>query len=123
MAQKAFDAVQNRVSQAVNLVKAATERGKDIALKVGRKIADTTRKATTLLKEFTQSAIQKGRQALESARQWSIQQIKRATEIGRRLVTQARKRVADLVRKGMRRRKKKPLLGLSRKYEVSNSAY
>jgi hypothetical protein len=109
MAKQAFDAVQSRVSQAVNLVKAAAERGKDIALKVGRKIADTTQKATTLLREFTQSAIQKGRQALQTAKQWSSQQIKKATELGRRLVTQARKRVADLVRNGVKLAKEKAI--------------
>ncbi|MFB2877370.1 DUF4157 domain-containing protein [Floridanema aerugineum] len=109
MARKAFDAVQSRVSQAVNMVKTAAQRGKEIALKVGRKVADVTRKATSLLKEFTQSAIQKGREAVQKARQWSSQQIKRATELGRRLVAQARKRVADLVRKGIRLAKEKAI--------------
>jgi hypothetical protein len=109
MAQEAFDAVQNRVSQAVNLVKAAAERGKDIALKVGRKIADTTRKATDLLKEFTQSAIQKGQQAVQKARQWSSQQFKKATDLGRNLVKKARDQVASLVRQGVKLAKEKAI--------------
>ena len=88
--------VQSRVSQAVNMVKTVAQRGKDVALKIGSKIADTTRKAGNLLKDFTQSAIQKGRQALQTAKQWSSQQIKTATELGSRWVTQARKRVAIL---------------------------
>jgi F0F1-type ATP synthase membrane subunit b/b' len=115
MATKAFDAVQSRVSQAVNMVKTAAQRGKDIALKVGRKVVDVTRKATTLLKEFTQSAIQKGRQAVQKARQWSSQQIKKATELGRRLVAQARKRVADLVRKGVKLAKEKAVTWIKQK--------
>jgi F0F1-type ATP synthase membrane subunit b/b' len=115
MATKAFDAVQSRVSQAVNMVKTAAQRGKDIALKVGRKVVDVTRKATTLLKEFTQSAIQKGRQAVQKAKQWSSQQIKKATELGRRQVAQARKRVADLVDKGIRLAKEKAVTGIKQK--------
>jgi hypothetical protein len=115
MARKAFDAAQSRVSQAVNMVKTAAQRGKDIALKVGRKVVDVTRKATTLLKEFTQSAIQKGRQTVQKAKQWSSQQIKKATEVGGRLVAQARKRVADLVPKGIRLAKEKAVTGIKQK--------
>jgi F0F1-type ATP synthase membrane subunit b/b' len=115
MATKAFNAVQSRVSQAVNMVKTAAQRGKDIALKVGRKVVDVTRKATTLLKEFTQSAIKKGREAVQKARKWSTQQIKKATEIGRRLVAQARKRVADLVRKGVKLAKEKAVTWIKQK--------
>ncbi|MFB2977695.1 DUF4157 domain-containing protein [Microseira sp. BLCC-F43] len=115
MARKAFDAVQSRVSQAVDMVKTAAQRGKDIALKVGRKVVDVTRKATTLLKEFTQSAIQKGREAVQKARQWSSQQINRVTQLGRRLVTQARKRVTDLVRKGIKLAKEKALTWIKQK--------
>ena len=109
MARKPFDAVQSRVSQAVNMVKTVAQRGKDVALKIGSKIADTTRKAGNLLKDFTQSAIQKGRQALQTAKQWSSQQIKTATELGSRWVTQARKRVADLVRNGVKLAKEKAI--------------
>ena len=115
MATKAFDAAQSRVSQAVNMVKTVAQRGKDIALKVGRKVVDVTRKATTLLKEFTQSAIQKGREAVQKARQWSSQQIKKATDLGRRLVTQARKRVADLVSQGVKLAKEKAVTGIKQK--------
>jgi filamentous hemagglutinin len=115
METKAFNAVQSRVSQAVNMVKTAAQRGKDIALKVGRKVVDVTRKATTLLKEFTQSAIQKGREAVQKARKWSSQQIKRATELGRRLVAQARKRVADMVRKGVKLAKEKAVTWIKQK--------
>ena len=115
MATKAFDAVKSRVSQAVNMVKTEAQRGKDIALKVGRKVVEVTRKATTLLKEFTQSAIQKGRQAVQKAKQWSSQQIKKATELGRRQVAQARKRVADLVRKGVKLAKEKAVTGIKQK--------
>ncbi|MBW4599437.1 MAG: DUF4157 domain-containing protein [Calothrix sp. FI2-JRJ7] len=115
MAQNAFNALQNRVSQAVDLVKAAAQRTKDIALKVTRKVADTTRKATTLLREFTQSAIQKGRQAAQKARQWSSQQVKKATDLGRRLVKKARDRVTNLVRQGVKLAKDKALAWIKQK--------
>jgi F0F1-type ATP synthase membrane subunit b/b' len=115
MATKAFDAVQSRVWQAVNMVKTEAQRGKYLALKVGRKVVDVTPKATTLLKEFTQSAIQKGRQAVQKAKQWSSQQIEKATELGRRLVAQARKRVADKVGKGVKLAKEKAVTWIKQK--------
>jgi hypothetical protein len=109
MAQRAFSAVQSRVSQAVSSVRRLVERGRELASRVAQRVAQVTRRAATLVREFTQSAIQRGQQALQAARQWSSQEIKKATELGRRLVKNARDRVASLVRNGVKLAKEKAI--------------
>jgi hypothetical protein len=99
--KQVFGDVQRRLSGAVDSVKRLAQRGKEIALQVGRRIANVTRKARELMREFVQSAIKRGRAALESAKRWGIQQFQRAKSLGSRLVKGARQRVTVLIRKGV----------------------
>ncbi|HAG83790.1 MAG TPA: hypothetical protein DCL61_22240, partial [Cyanobacteria bacterium UBA12227] len=106
-AKEVFGGLKNRVSQAADSVKGLLQRGKQLATKVGQKVADVTGKAKKLLQEFTQGAIQKGKEVVTRTKTFVQEQITKATEVGRKLVTQARQRVENLVRQGVKLAKDK----------------
>ncbi len=102
MAQSAFNQAKNRVSQAMKQVKAAMQRGKGIAQRVRSKVAQARQRATSLMRNFTQSAIQKGGSLLQSGRRLASQLRNKASQVGRNLVQGARQRVEGLVRNGVK---------------------
>ena len=101
-AKGAFNQAKTRVSQAMNQVKAAMQQGKVIAQRVGNKIAQVRQRATSLMENFTQSAIQRGRSLLQSGRRFASQLRNKASQVGRNLVNGARQRVEGLVRNGVK---------------------
>ena len=101
-AKGVFNQAKNRVSQAMSQVKAAMQRGKAIAQGVLSKVARARQRATSLMKNFTQSAIQRGRSLLQSGRRFASQLRSNAARVGRNLVKGARKRVEGLIRNGVK---------------------
>jgi hypothetical protein len=116
-AKQVFGDVQKRLSGAVDSVKQMVQRGKEIALRVGRKIADVTQKARSLMQDFMQSAMKRGQEALAKAKKWGAQQLQKAKDLGSRLIKGARQRVANLIRKGVDLAKKKVIPRIQQKLQ------